>query len=756
MDPAIPTSLAPSAGSGTLLLELIIILFAACAALVFAVVNRQRTLTRLRQAERTFLQLYQNIDEGVFRSTLDGRMISANPALVRLNGYASEEELLASVNDIASEWYVDPNRRAELHALLVEHGIVQNFVSEVYRHKTRERIWIEESTRLARDPTTGEPLYYDGIIREVTEAVRRQQLQNRVEKTTSLIPGCVYQHRLRPDGTSHIPYASIGLKHIYGVAPETVAEDASILVKVVHPDDIDRVLASFEESARTLKPRECEYRVRTATGEEKWVFGQSIPEREPDGSVLWHGFMTDITERKRAEARITDLAFFDALTGLPNRANLLAGLGDRLAGSGRTGEFGALLFIDLDQFKVLNDTKGHHVGDRLLCEVAARLRSRVRDRDLLARLGGDEFVVALAGLGDSASASSREARRIGGDLLAILAEPFVVEGLPFQTTASIGIALFSGSEIAVEDLLKRADLAMYQAKAAGGGGMSFFQPEMLAVLEKKVALTADLRDALDRGGLTLLYQPQIDSQGRCFGAEALLRWNHPVSGVIEPGDFLALAEPAGLAAAIDEFVVRTAISTLRAWRDDPLTSGLELAINVNARQLGHRGFAEMVEAELGEAGVEPGRLILELTEHVMLDDVEKVTAIMDRLRAFGVRFALDDFGTGYSTLSHLNRLPIDALKIDRSFVNDLETDRSDRAIVQTIISISRSLRITVIAEGVETEVQALLLRQLGCHAYQGHLFAEAMTLDAFMSELPAMQGAAVPIPVVAPAHRLVS
>jgi diguanylate cyclase (GGDEF)-like protein/PAS domain S-box-containing protein len=755
MDTALPTLFVPTANGELLPVELAFFLLAACVGLVLVALNRQRALARLRNAERSFIDLYENIGEGVFRSTLNGRMISANPALVRLNGYGSEAEMLASVNDIASEWYVDPGRRAELHAILVEHGRVQNFVSEVYRHKTRERIWVEESTRLARDPRTGAPLYYDGIVREVTEAVRRQELQERQEKTTSFIPGCVYQHRWRPDGTSYFPYASVGLKQVFGIAPEDVVEDASIVTSLIHPDDVARVVASFEESARTLKPRECEYRVRTPAGVEKWVFGQSVPEREPDGSILWHGFIADVTERKRNEARISDLAFFDQLTGLPNRANLLDNLGERLRASESTGAWGALLFIDLDRFKLLNDTKGHHVGDRLLCEVASRLRSYVGEGDLLARLGGDEFVVALGGLGDNAVRGSEAASRLSEKLLGSFAEPFLIDGLPFQTTASIGVTLFCGREIGVDDLVKRADLAMYQAKAAGGAGLCFFQPEMLAALEEKVALTADLRDSLDRGGLTLLYQPQIRSDGHCFGAEALLRWNHPARGMMEPGDFLALAEPGGLASAIDAFVVRTAAATLKAWCANPLTRDLELAINVNAHQLGHRGFAEMVEVELTTAGVEPGRLTLELTEHVMLDDVEKVSAIMDRLRKFGVRFALDDFGTGYSSLSHLKRLPIDALKIDRSFVNDLETDQSDRAIVQTIISIARSLRITVIAEGVETEVQALLLRQLGCHAYQGHLFAEAMTLEALVATLPSMQRSAVPIPVVAPAHRLV-
>ena len=346
--------------------------------------QRQRAVRAARAAEASFRDLYENISEGVFRSTLGGRMISANPALVRLNGYETEEQLIRGCNDIATEWYVDPNRRAELHQMLLKDGRITGIVSEIYRHNTRERIWIEESIRLVRDKATGKPLYYDGTLREVTETMRRLELQDRYNKIASIVSACLYQHRARPDGTANMPYASIGLQHIFGVPPEAVAENASVLADRIHPDDLDRIGASLKYSSETLTVWQCEYRVCWPADNTKWVFAHAMPEREPDGSTLWHGYIMDVSERKQSEAKIYELAYSDPLTKLPNRTMLREHLRKALAAE-RHGRHGAVLFVDLDHFKVLNDTKGHHVGDLLLCEVAGRIRACVREDDLVAK-----------------------------------------------------------------------------------------------------------------------------------------------------------------------------------------------------------------------------------------------------------------------------------------------------------------------------------------------------------------------------------
>lgn len=703
--------------------------------LALATLHRQRAFERIRQAEQSFRDFYDNISEGVFRSTLDGRMISANPSLVRLNGFRTEAEMLRAVNNIGKEWYVNPNRREEIHQILLDTGKAAGLVSEIYRYNTRERIWIEESTRLVRDNRTGEPLYYDGTVREVTETVRRLELQGHYDKIASIVSGCLYQFRMRPDGTTCMPYASVGLIHVFGLRPNEVVADATAIFDTIHPDDRDNVQASIDQSAERLTPWQSEFRIRTPDGQEKWVFGHSVPEREADGSTLWHGHLTDISERKQTEAKIHDLAYFDALTKLPNRTMLRDRLGQTLSADRQDGRHGALLFIDLDHFKMLNDTKGHHVGDLLLCEIAERIRACVRQNDLVARLGGDEFVVLLRDLSSSREAAEAQVGRVGNQILTVIDRPFVAEDYEFQTTASIGVALFSNEGLDVDDVLKRADLAMYDAKSVGRGTLRFFQDEMQQIVEDRLALTSDLRRAQSEGQLALAYQALVDRSGRWFGAEALLRWTHPTRGAVSPAEFIPLAERNGLMGAIDRWVLNAACTTLSEWQRDPATRDLRLSVNVSAHQLNRTGFVAAVEGALRETGADPNRLTLELTEHVMLNDIDDVSAAFRQLKDRGVSFALDDFGTGYSSLSYLKRLPIDTLKIDRSFVRDIERDPSDREIIQTILNIAASLEVSTIAEGVETEMQAVLLRQLGCHAFQGFLFATPLPLEAFLAEL---------------------
>lgn len=732
-----------------LLEELLALAVAAAIGLAFLAVQRHRAMLRARAAEESFRELYDNISEGVFRSTLDGRMISANPALVRLNGYNTEDELIRCCNDIAKEWYVDPGRRAEIHQMLLADGNVTGVVSEVYRHKTRERIWIEESVRLVRDKRTGAPLYYDGTLREVTETMRRLELQDRYNKIASIVSACLYQHRMTPDGKASMPYASIGLYHIFGIHPDAVTADASVLASRIHPDDLPRITASLRHSSETLTVWQCEYRVCLPDGTEKWVYAHSMPEREADGSTLWHGYIMDVSDKKRSEERIYELAYFDPLTRLPNRSTLEERIRNAIATEAQPERHGALLFVDLDHFKVLNDTKGHHVGDLLLCEVATRIRSCVRQDDLVARLGGDEFVVLLESLSTDTRAATYRVREISEKILFAIDHPFQLDGDTFQTTASIGATLFTTGSQDFAEILKRADLAMYEAKAAGRGTVRFYREAMQVAAAETLVLTSDLRQALVDGNLALHYQPLMDRAGRRIGAEALLRWQHPTRGIVSAADFIPLAERSGLMGTIDRWVLRTACGTLKAWEADKLTRHLQLAVNIGARQLSRMDFATVVESALSETGADPNRLTLELTEHVMLDDIEEVSATMGRLKALGVRFALDDFGTGYSSLSYLKRLPFDTLKIDHSFVRDIETDPSDREIVQTIVNIARSMKIAVVAEGVETEMQALLLRQMGCNAFQGYLFARPEPLDLFTAGLRSGDAAAPTAPLAA-------
>ena len=465
-----------------------------------------------------------------------------------------------------------------------------------------------------------------------------------------------------------------------------------------------------------------------------------IAMRDAEGAVTGVlGVCRDITDRKRAEQEIERLAFYDPLTGLPNRRLLLDRLQRSIVLSQRTRQQGALLFIDLDNFKYLNDTLGHDMGDQLLSQVAARLVSSVRECDTVARFGGDEFVVMLENLSTHLPEAASQAETVAEKLLASLNQPFDLGEQKHYSTPSIGITLYGEQRLSVDELLKRADLAMYQAKAAGRNTQRFFDPDMQAAVNARSNLEADLRQGLTRGELLLYYQPIVDHQGKLTGAEALVRWRHPQRGMISPGEFIPLAEQTGLILPLGQYVLRTACEQLQRWSQQPATAGLNLSVNVSARQFRQPDFVRQVLGSLSASGAEPARLKLELTESLLLGDIEDTIVRMEQLKKEGVGFALDDFGTGYSSLSYLKRLPLDQVKIDQSFVRDVLADPNDAAIVRTILALAKSLDLEVVAEGVETAGQLGFLRLHGCEGFQGYLFGRpgpAEGIDRFLN--PAM------------------
>ena len=441
--------------------------------------------------------------------------------------------------------------------------------------------------------------------------------------------------------------------------------------------------------------------------------------------------ISDITQRKVAEEQIRNLAFYDVLTQLPNRRLLLDRLGQALVASQRSGQYGGILFLDLDNFKTINDTQGHDVGDLLLTEVARRLRASVREDDTVARLGGDEFVVLLEGLHSDQAIAAAQIETVAEKLRDAINQPFSIQGSEFHSTPSIGVCLYFNHQIEVDELLKRADVAMYQAKDAGRNAIRFFDPAMQAVLDARIALLADLRHALAQAQLHLEYQAQVDLHGRIFGAEVLLRWRHPEQGLISPAKFIALAEESNLILEIGHWVLQTACDRLGRWRTNPAARDVRLAVNVSARQFRQSDFVAQVEAVVRASGIDPAQLKLELTESLVLHNVADTIAKMQCLKNLGVSFAMDDFGTGHSSLSYLKQLPLDQLKIDQSFVRDVATDPNDAAIVQTIIVMAKSLGLDVIAEGVETEAQLEFLRTHDCQAFQGYLFSRPVALAQF-------------------------
>lgn len=441
------------------------------------------------------------------------------------------------------------------------------------------------------------------------------------------------------------------------------------------------------------------------------------------------GSFFDITASKTSEAELLQLAYFDPLTQLPNRRLLLDRLTHALAAAERSRLYGAILFVDLDHFKAINDTHGHEAGDQVLVESARRLRGAVRAGDSVARLGGDEFVVLLEGLDAQVLEAATQARIVADKILVSLAQPYQLGGYEFHCSASIGLDLFAGDESAV-DLLQHADLAMYQSKAEGRNRLRFFDPDMQTQVIGRAALENHLRSALSLCQFTLYYQPQVNLQDQTVAAEALLRWQHPERGMVSPGEFITIAEETDLIIPIGQWVLETACTQLKAWESMPLARDLRLAVNVSARQYRHDSFLASVQQVLSVSAIDPAKLVLEVTESMMLD-VPDAIGKMKALKTLGVSFSMDDFGTGYSSLASLTKLPLSELKIDQSFVSKLGVEASSAIIVQATIGMGQALDLEVIAEGVETQAQHNILVQQGCQRFQGYLFSRPVPIEEF-------------------------
>lgn len=484
---------------------------------------------------------------------------------------------------------------------------------------------------------------------------------------------------------------------------------------------------------------------RTITRGEVW--SGEVCNRAKDGSLYWVqstvvpligkngkpeqyiAIRADITARKEAEAKTQRMALHDGLTGLPNRRLMTVRLTNAISSKARYSGYGAVLLMDLDHFKEVNDMLGHALGDELLQQASWRLSNSVRQTDTVARFGGDEFVIILENVGCDLDSAMTNTKNISEVIRKALAEPYPLGSQQLEVTPSMGVVLFCKEDDDPEELIKQADIALYAAKEAGRNQLCFFDPLLQAETIERALLVQDLRQALQKGELTLFYQPIVDAQQRIRSVEALLRWFHPKHGVVLPDKFISLAEKSGLILPIGKWVLETACAQLAEWQQDPEREALVVAVNVSARQLNQANFVDTVKTVLAQTGARAGRLRLEITESIFQDNVSGSIAKMDALREEGIRFSMDDFGTGYSSLSYLKRLPLAHLKIDKSFIDDIFEGSSDTAIVRTIIALADNLEIDVIAEGVETREQMQWLLDNGCELFQGHLFSQPLHKD---------------------------
>ena len=673
-------------------------------------VERRRAFTALTQSERRHRLLFERNLAGVYRNTVTGRMLECNDSMAMILGYGSREELLRVP---AHELYFSAAERAQFVDAVREEGSIRG-MEVCLRRKDGTPVWVLESVHLLGDVLEGTVIDITDRKRAET-ALRDSEARYRLmaENSTDLIA------RTTPAGI--FVYASDAIRSLLGYEPAEVI--GTPIRNIIHPDD----RPALREIVPDAHGHTFSYRALRKDGTVIWFESTSRALFDANGQVTEIVSVSrDISERRRAEEQIEYQAYHDGLTGLPNRLLFRDRLTIALAHAKRQQSPLVLMFLDLDRFKIVNDTLGHSLGDELLRANAERLRSVLREGDTIARMGGDEFTVLLTDLNDA-----RDAARIAQKLLETVAEPVRVEGHELYVTTSIGIAVYPNDGDTAELLLKNADSAMYQAKEAGRNSYRLCTPAMNSRAAERLSLENALRRAIDREELVLHYQPLVRLETReVEGMEALLRWNRPGHGIVPPATFIGIAEETRMIVPIGEWVLREACRRGAAGFSPPgglkAAAPLRIAVNLSPRQFQQSDLRDVVARALDESGLDPRLLELEITESTAMRNTDRTLATLAELRELGVRIALDDFGTGHSSLSYLRRFPIDRVKIDREFVAEIESSRSNRAIVSSVVAMAHGLDLAVTAEGVETEAQVEFLREQRCEEVQGYLFGRPM------------------------------
>ncbi len=688
--------------------------------------RNQADLERMRSSEERYRTLFQFTTDGVICHHSDGTVISANPAAQSILGLSEAQmralgpwQVWRELSDAGGG--VLANGSMPVVQALTQARHVKDTIVGTTHWQTQAVVWLQLESIPLRRATESRPNQVIAVFMDVTE---NRRTEDRFRVIVDSSPNAL----LMFDQDGRMALANAASQRILGYAQDEMLGR-----------NVELLLPGLLHSALLQQPRADAGLVallaRHKDGHMVPVDVGLNPITTAEGRFIL-ATVVDMTARREAEQAMLRLAYYDVLTGLPNRRMFVERLQHALTVNIRAPRFGALLFLDVDHFKSINDTIGHDAGDLMLQEVAARLRNNLRDSDSVARIGGDEFVVLLEALDATREAAAAHAQEVANKIRTVLAEPYSLRGRMFPGSVSLGVALWGGEQPQdVGELLKRSDMAMYDAKRGGRNAVRFFDPQMQEVLEARMQMEADLRRAIAEQQFVLHYQRRVRSDGRVQGAEALVRWMHPEKGLVAPAAFIPLAEETGLIVALGLWVLQTACRQLQLWSQHPATRELKLSVNISAAEFKRDSIAEDIRAILHSSGANPALLELEITESLLFENAQACVAKMHALRALGLRFALDDFGTGYSSLSYLKILPLSTLKIDKSFVQDIAHSHSDEVIVQTIIRMGQTLGLVVIAEGVETQAQRDLLAHHGCEHFQGYWFGRPLPVALFEAAL---------------------
>ena len=695
--------------------------------------NLSASIVSLQEREEQLETTLNAIGDGVIVTDMRGCITRMNPIAEQMTGWSASDahghyltDVFRIVNAITRSPAENPVER------VIREGVITGLANHTALLARNGREYqIADSAAPIRLPD-GEVLGVILVFQDVTEDYRiraeLEQSHDQLRRFTQALPDIAFI--LDEDGV----YIDIFGTHKALLYTDAEKLRGRSLQTILPPAAAQPIMETIQATLRQNQPQKLEYPLQLPVGE-RWFEGRTAvlrPSGELPGQVAWVAI--DITERKQAEAQIEQLAYYDALTGLPNRRLLLERLGRELLLARRHRHIGAVLFMDLDYFKTLNDALGHQTGDLLLQRLGERLRDSLREEDTVARLGGDEFIVLLPDLARNTEEAANQAGLVASKLHNAICEPYDLDGHEYLTSVSLGISLFPTDDESADDILRQADAAMYLSKSAGRNTISFYRGDLQQAADQRLRLENDLRNALAHESFHLNYQPQFDAAGGIIGAEVLVRWQDPVRGNVPPIQFIPVMEETGTILALGEWVLRTACRQFQRWREAYPDGVPMLSVNISSRQFRMAGFCSQIREALDETGMAGDNLILEITEGIVVENVDDAITKMRELQGLGVQFSIDDFGTGYSSLAYLQRLPLDELKIDRSFVNDVATNPGDAAITQTIIAMAENLGLRVVAEGVETREQLDFLTRHGCQSFQGYFFSRPLDSEG-MSRL---------------------